>query len=283
MAQTRTAQTITLLSNGKVLVAGGSGGAILASAELYGEAPPNTPSGTNIQTQPIDTNGGTTPITLTFAQVTQGGDTSLTTSSSGPPPSVGFKLGNPATYYELSTTAVFSGPITICIDYTGISFSNESNLKLNHYESSAWVDQTISLDTANNIICASVTSLSPFAIFEAGNQFSGFFQPVDNLPTLNVVKAGSAIPVKFSLNGDQGLNIFAAGFPVSISINCDTGAPQDAIEVTVTAGNSSLSYSAGTGTYTYVWKTDKAWAGMCRQLVVRLNDGTDHVANFMFK
>ena len=45
--------------------------------------------------------------------------------------------------------------------------------------------------------------------------FSGFFQPVDNLPTLNAVKAGQAIPVKFSLNGDQGLSIFAAGYPRS--------------------------------------------------------------------
>jgi len=42
--------------------------------------------------------------------------------------------------------------------------------------------------------------------------FSGFFQPVDNLPTLNLVKAGSAIPVKFSLGGNKALSIFAAGY-----------------------------------------------------------------------
>ena len=47
--------------------------------------------------------------------------------------------------------------------------------------------------------------------------FTGFFRPVDNLPTVNVVKAGSAIPVKFSLGGDQGLNIFAANSPASIA------------------------------------------------------------------
>jgi hypothetical protein len=34
--------------------------------------------------------------------------------------------------------------------------------------------------------------------------WAGFFQPVDNLPKLNSVKAGSAIPVKFSLHGNQG-------------------------------------------------------------------------------
>jgi hypothetical protein len=127
-----------------------------------------------------------------------------------------------------------------------------------------------------------ITQLTGTVFGVAGYTFSGFFQPVDNLPTLNVVRAGSAIPVKFSLNGDQGLDIFAAGYPSSGSIDCDTGVPQDAIEVTVTAGNSSLSYNAATDTYTYTWKTDRAWTG-CRQLVVRLNDGTDHVVNFKFK
>jgi PKD repeat protein len=112
--------------------------------------------------------------------------------------------------------------------------------------------------------------------------FTGFFQPVDNLPTLNTVKAGSAIPVKFSLSGDYGLNIFATGHPSSSIVTCGSTA-EDAIEQTVTAGGSSLSYDAVTGQYTYVWKTDKAWANTCRTLVVKLNDGTSYKANFKFK
>jgi len=32
----------------------------------------------------------------------------------------------------------------------------------------------------------------------------------------------------------------------------------------------------------YVWKTDSAWAGTCRQLLVTLNDGTQHIAYFQF-
>ena len=40
--------------------------------------------------------------------------------------------------------------------------------------------------------------------------FTGFFSPVSNAPTLNSVNAGKAVPVKFSLSGDKGLNIFAA-------------------------------------------------------------------------
>ena len=110
--------------------------------------------------------------------------------------------------------------------------------------------------------------------------FSGFYRPVDNLPTVNVVKAGSAIPVKFSLGGDQGLNIFASGYPASVIAGCSASAT-DAIEETVTAGGSSLSYDAGSGQYIYVWKTDKSWSG-CRQLQVKLRDGSSRWAAFSF-
>jgi hypothetical protein len=125
------------------------------------------------------------------------------------------------------------------------------------------------------------TQTSSFKVIVSFN-FSGFFKPIDNLPIVNVVKAGQAIPVKFSLGGNMGLNIFAAGYPASGTIACTTG-PQDPVEETSTAGGSSLSYDATTGQYIYVWKTDKAWAGSCRQLVVKLADGTSaKVANFNF-
>ena len=118
---------------------------------------------------------------------------------------------------------------------------------------------------------------------QSGFNFAGFFAPVDNLPMLNVAAAGSAIPVKFGLGGNQGLNIFAPGYPASSQIACDANAPGDEIEQTVNAGGSSLSYDPTTDRYTYTWKTDKAWKGTCRLLVVRLSDGTDHFAKFRFK
>jgi hypothetical protein len=112
--------------------------------------------------------------------------------------------------------------------------------------------------------------------------FIGFFQPVDNLPTINIAKAGSAIPVKWSLAGYRGMEIFAAGYPVSGTIPCDLTSGTNVIEQTVTAGGSSLNYDVAAGQYIYVWKTEKAWAGTCRQLVIKLNDGTYHRANFNF-
>jgi len=113
--------------------------------------------------------------------------------------------------------------------------------------------------------------------------FAGFFQPVDNLPVFNVVQAGRAIPVKFSLSGNKGLGIFAAGSPSSGPVACNSNDPASDLTETVTAGGSSLTYDATTDRYIYVWKTEPSWAGTCRQLVVELNDGTIHRANFKFK
>jgi hypothetical protein len=113
--------------------------------------------------------------------------------------------------------------------------------------------------------------------------FAGFFQPVDNLPVFNIVQAGRAIPVKFSLSGNKGLGIFAAGSPSSGPIACNSSDPATELTETLTAGGSSLSYDPTTDRYIYVWKTEQSWAGTCRQLVVELNDGTIHRANFRFK
>jgi hypothetical protein len=113
--------------------------------------------------------------------------------------------------------------------------------------------------------------------------FSGFFAPVDNPDVMNRIQAGSAVPVKFGLAGDQGLDIFAEGYPRSRLIGCDSAAPVDNIEQTVSAGESGLTYDATADQYTYVWKTSKAWGATCRQLVAKLDDGTVHQANFRFK
>ena len=56
-----------------------------------------------------------------------------------------------------------------------------------------------------------------------------------------------------------------------------------ALEEVATPGSSGLSYDAATDTYSYVWKTNKSWAGTCRMLTVKLADGSIHVAYFKLK
>jgi hypothetical protein len=111
--------------------------------------------------------------------------------------------------------------------------------------------------------------------------FSGFLGPVDD-DVVNTVKAGKNVPVTFSLDGDRGLDIFAAGYPASAQHTCDPTAPTDAIESTAGSGGDSLRYDATTDTYTYVFKTSKSWGGTCRVLTLAFDDGTFYTAEFKF-
>jgi len=84
----------------------------------------------------------------------------------GPPVPDQFKLGVPPIYFDINTTATYDPPITVCIDYSEISFGNEDQLCLLHWTGAGWEDVTISLDTVNDIICGEVYSLSEFIIVE---------------------------------------------------------------------------------------------------------------------
>lgn len=120
--------------------------------------------------------------------------------------------------------------------------------------------------------------------YQVHYDFTGFFNPVDNVPMINSVKAGQGIPMKFSLAGNFGLDILAAASPSSASISCLNPALNVLDETeTVTAGSSSLQYDALSGQYIYVWKTDKAWATKCRAFLLKLDDGTTHRADFNFR
>ena len=134
--------------------------------------------------------------------------------------------------------------------------------------------------TASATDAAGNTASCTFTVTVLYN-FTGFFSPVSNLPTINNVNAGRAIPVKFSLSGNKGLGIMAAGYPASQQIACDSSAPISNLEGTETSGGSTLSYSPDQ--YHYNWKTESSWAGTCRVLIVKLNDGTEHTALFKFK
>jgi len=137
--------------------------------------------------------------------------------------------------------------------------------------------------TASQTGDANYNPATALQTFNVLYHWSGFFQPVDNLPTLNGVNAGQAIPVTFNLGGNQGLAVIDAGFPVSVPISCSSSVPLDEVEETVTVGSSSLTYDPVADQYIYAWKTNKAWASQCRQLMLQLADGTQHRANFKFK
>ena len=111
--------------------------------------------------------------------------------------------------------------------------------------------------------------------------FSGFLGPVSSLD-VNTVKAGQAVPVQFSLGEDYGLGVIAAGSPTSRRVACDYVRPDRPDRGGGDGRPVALAYDPATGVYTYSWKTDKSWAGTCRELTLTLIDDSVHTALFAF-
>lgn len=153
----------------------------------------NTLSGSYVTVQSEDCSGGAvggTPVSLTFDQVDACGNTTLCTSSQGPSPPSGFSIAcRGRIYYEINTTAIYSGNIEVCIDY-GDDCPNENNLTLFQKKEGQqdWQKLTSTVDTTNNRICATVDSFSVFAIFapvdDDGPAVGGIVEPIDKVQLL---------------------------------------------------------------------------------------------------
>lgn len=225
-----------------------------------------TPAGTNVFVQPTDSLTGMTPVSLTFSEVSQGGETTLSMKSTGPPPPNGFKLGQPATYFDISTTAAYSGSIKICINYLGVAFNQQSNIAIWHYDDSlgSWTKLATTNDAANSTACANTPSLSPFALFEIA--YSGQVQqPInpDNSSVFSTKKG--VVPVKFTLttNGagtcalpaaNIALTRTAGGTLGSVDESTYTMAADSGTKFRIDSGNCQYVYnlaagSLGSGTY----------------------------------
>jgi hypothetical protein len=110
-------------------------------------------------------------------------------------------------------------------------------------------------------------------------QFGGFQSPIAAPPGLNDAKAGSTVPTKFTLSEQGGAPDTAAVF-ASQQVDCTTLAPSGPISPAQTPGSRALESSGNL--FHFNWKTESAWAGTCRQLIIRLQDVSDPVAYFRF-
>ena len=84
------------------------------------------------------------------------------------------------------------------------------------------------------------------------------------------ITAGSALPMKFTLDNATGLDVLFAD-PRSREVDCSTGEPLGPWNATAaTVGLTEFP----AGTYSYDWKTDKSWADTCRVFEITLDDGS---------
>ena len=130
----------------------------------------------------------------------------------------------------------------------------------------------------NNYLRANVVSQT----FNIVYQFTGFAAPIANAPAVNNAKAGSIVRIQFSLGGDQGMDVIAAGFPRSGILTGPCNASGTPASITPATAGASLRYDPSTGQYAYSWQTDVSWAGTCRQFSLMLTDGTVHLAHIQF-
>jgi hypothetical protein len=133
---------------------------------LLNTSGPVTPAGQNVVVSPIDPATGSTPLTITFANVSSGGQTTVASSSAGPTPPSGFAVQG--SYYEIATTAVFD-VAEVCFPYVyppaptivhWVGGVPDPNLTSYFRDASG----ALAVAAQGVKVCAEVTSFSPFAL-----------------------------------------------------------------------------------------------------------------------
>lgn len=110
--------------------------------------------------------------------------------------------------------------------------------------------------------------------YTVGFNFDGLFAPIDRPNTMNVSKAGQAIPLRWRLTdyfGAPVTNLSSVQVTVS-GVSCTLGTSLDLVEE-VPAGSSGLQ-NLGDGYYQFNWKTPTSYAGSCKSLNLDLGEGT---------
>lgn len=124
----------------------------------------NTPTGTDVEATLLQ------GVTITFEDVTTEGATSMVRDDNPPTDSL-----SPANfsilgeYYDISTTAEFTGSFTLEIPYNdmGMTVEEEEALAVLHFNETTmeWDDVTLRpVDTVNNIVSAQASDFSVFAV-----------------------------------------------------------------------------------------------------------------------
>jgi len=168
----------------------------------------DTPNGSSVQ---VDLCGWGT---ATFASVDLSGITTVKLTATAPSEEYTFEpIPSPIPiYYEISTTASYSGDIDISLYYddTGLTSEDEARLSIYRYDAGGYTDITTGINTSTNTITGRTLSLSNFVVavpgFICGDVNS------DNLYNLLDI----LFYIRWLFRGEQGPAIEEAA-----NVNCD--------------------------------------------------------------
>lgn len=104
---------------------------------------------------------------ITFNQVTTAGTTSQSGLDLGLLPALPPNVMTNNLNYDLSTTAAYTGNVTVCFNVPAIPVGNFTETNIVHLENGAWVNPLPNTTTRNYPqICGDFSSLSPFAVVQ---------------------------------------------------------------------------------------------------------------------
>jgi hypothetical protein len=106
--------------------------------------------------------------------------------------------------------------------------------------------------------------------YTVGYNMTALSAPVDRPNTLNVSKAGQAIPLKWRLTDYNGVGVTSlTAVTVSVvGVTCDLSSTLDQLEE-YAAGSSGLQ-NQGNGYYQFNWKSPASYANSCKSLSIRM-------------
>jgi hypothetical protein len=198
--------------------------------------------------------------------------------------------GGIASYFDIHTTATFSGPVTLTVAYDQMQFpwnpdTNPTAKKpaLLHYDNGQWVDITSSIDVVKGTISGLTSSFSPFAIVKKHVfTWSDVLQPV-NADGTSSFKQGSTIPVKFQLTGaDAGIRNLIGKLYLSQLDSVDPVSANEAVSTATADSGNTFRYDATAGQYIFNLSTKSLSQGTW-YLRIDLGDGTSNVVKLRIK
>ncbi len=120
-----------------------------------------------------------------------------------------------------------------------------------------------------------------YVVPPAAGTIKGFYHPVDMNGTINTVKGGAAVPMKFEVfTGDTEVTDVSQVTMQVQQRSCPSDTAQDAVEVTTTS-STSLRYGTSAGQFIFNWKTPKV-PGACYR-VTASSSGTSISADFKLR
>jgi uncharacterized repeat protein (TIGR01451 family) len=143
----------------------------------------------NVEYQALDSSGIYRGVIVEFSSIEQAGMLTAEIITDPPPPPSQFVFLS--LVFDITTTAVVSGPILVCIEGTDLT----ANDRLLHYEN-AWIDLTLPQSSSPTRVCGATSSLSPFVIGRLINR-----PPTANAGLYPLVVATSSAGAAVALSG----------------------------------------------------------------------------------